>query len=57
MYVLLSYKLLETYVHVFLQIEECDGIPISSEGVLTNVGDVVGSQVQMTQTMQWTQSF
>lgn len=56
-FLLFSYKLLGTYVHVFLQIEERDGIPVSSEGVLTDVGDIVGPQVQVTQAMQGTQSF
>lgn len=51
-FLFLSYLLLGTYVHVFLEIEESDGVPISSEGVLTDVGDVVGSQVQVTQAME-----
>lgn len=31
--------------HVLLQVEEGDGVPVAGEGVLADVGDVVGAQV------------
>jgi hypothetical protein len=39
-------------LHIFLQIQEGNGISVASEGVLANVGDVVGAQVEVAQPVQ-----
>lgn len=42
-------------LHVLLQVQERNGVPVASEGVLTDVCDVVGAQVQVAQPVQWAQ--
>lgn len=44
-------------LHIFLQVEEGDGVSVSSEGILTNVGDVVRTKVQVSETVQGTKGF
>ena len=48
---------IEINLHVLLHVEESNGISIASEGILVDVCDVVGAQVQVTQAMQRAQSF
>ena len=40
------------YLHILLQVEEGDGVPVAAEGVLDDVGDVVGAQVEVSQAVQ-----
>lgn len=40
---------------VFLQIQERDGVSVAQEGIFRDVADVVGSQVEVTETMKWSQ--